>query len=103
MPLYDYQCKKCGEAFEYLQKFSDPPMTKCEACGGKLAKQLTAPAFHLKGGGWYADGYASKKAEATAKGGDKEGAADGKSAKTDDKAAKPEKKKRGKGTEKAAS
>ena len=74
MPLYGYQCSKCGEEFEYLQKFSDPPMTKCESCGGKLEKQLSAPAFHLKGGGWYADGYASAKGD----GGKGDGKGDGK-------------------------
>jgi putative FmdB family regulatory protein len=61
MPIYVYQCEDCGRGEEYLQKMSDPPMTECEHCGGKLAKQLTAAAFHLKGGGWYSDGYASTK------------------------------------------
>lgn len=59
MPIYAYDCQKCGEQAEYIQKMSDPPMTKCEQCGGKLTKAITAAAFHLKGGGWYADGYAS--------------------------------------------
>ena len=61
MPIYAYRCTKCGAEPEYIQKFSDPPMTKCEACGGELVKQITAAAFHLKGGGWYKDGYASTK------------------------------------------
>ena len=61
MPLYGYQCRKCGSEFEYLQKFSDAPMTECEKCGGRLEKQLSAPAFHLKGGGWYKDLYSSTK------------------------------------------
>jgi predicted nucleic acid-binding Zn ribbon protein len=36
-------------------------MSECEHCGGRLEKQMAAPAFHLKGGGWYKDGYASQK------------------------------------------
>jgi len=64
MPIYVYGCKKCGTVEEHIQRFSDPPLTKCEHCGGRLEKQLTAAAFHLKGGGWYKDGYASPKADA---------------------------------------
>ncbi len=61
MPIYVYRCKKCNTVEEHIQRFSDPPMTKCEACGGPLEKEITGAAFHLKGGGWYADGYASTK------------------------------------------
>jgi putative FmdB family regulatory protein len=63
MPIYAYRCSKCGADTEYIQKFSDPPMTECEACGGPLARAVTAAAFHLKGGGWYKDGYASAKSD----------------------------------------
>jgi predicted nucleic acid-binding Zn ribbon protein len=48
----------------------DPPMKKCEKCGGKLEKQLSASGFVLKGGGWYKDLYASSKPS----GGDSESA-----------------------------
>lgn len=57
MPLYEYQCKKCGKVFEAMQKFSDEPLKKHEKCGGKLEKLMSAPAFHLKGSGWYATDY----------------------------------------------
>ena len=63
MPLYAYRCQNCGADAEYIQKFSDPPVTVCEACGGVLERAVTAAAFHLKGGGWYKDGYASTKAD----------------------------------------
>jgi putative FmdB family regulatory protein len=61
MPLYAYDCQRCGAEAEYIQKFSDPPVKKCERCGGRLRKRLTAAAFHLKGSGWYRDGYASAR------------------------------------------
>ena len=61
MPMYEYKCRDCGEESEHIQKFSDAPLTECETCGGRLEKQISAAAFHLKGGGWYADGYASRK------------------------------------------
>lgn len=61
MPIYAYKCLKCHAEPEYIQKMSDPPETTCEACGGELVRKMTAAAFHLKGGGWYKDGYASSK------------------------------------------
>ena len=80
MPIYAYTCTKCGAEPEYIQKFSDPPMTVCEVCGGELRRQLMAAAFHLKGGGWYKDGYASSKPDAAK--GDGGGAAGGSEAKS---------------------
>ena len=59
MPIYAYHCQNCGADAEYIQKFSDPPMTVCEQCNGTLERAVTAAAFHLKGGGWYKDGYGS--------------------------------------------
>jgi putative FmdB family regulatory protein len=62
VPIYEYQCQgKCKKVFEYMQSIKDPPMKKCEKCGGKLEKQLSAAGFVLKGGGWYKDLYASSK------------------------------------------
>ena len=58
MPLYEYQCSKCGRVFEVIQKFSDAPLTTHEDCGVKVDKLLSAPAFHLKGSGWYVTDYA---------------------------------------------
>jgi putative FmdB family regulatory protein len=61
MPIYAYRCKKCGAEEEHIQRMSDPPIAKCESCGGRLTRLVSAAAFHLKGGGWYRDGYASTK------------------------------------------
>lgn len=60
MPLYEYQCKKCKAHFEKIRKFSDPPLTKCEKCGGPLEQLLSSPAFQFKGSGWYVTDYARK-------------------------------------------
>jgi len=43
VPLYEYECKKCGHRFEVIQKFSDKPVGKCEMCGGKVKKLLAPP------------------------------------------------------------
>ena len=63
MPVYEYQCESCGKRLEKIQKFSDPPLTQCEVCGGPLKKVLSAPALIFKGTGWYVTDYASKKQE----------------------------------------
>ena len=67
MPLYEYQCKKCGHRFERIQKFSDPPVKKCPECGGKVEQLLSAPAVQFKGSGWYVTDYAKKGAAASSK------------------------------------
>ena len=58
MPLYEYQCKKCGKKSEFIQNFSDPHETKCPRCGGLLKKLLSSPAVQFKGSGFYATDYA---------------------------------------------
>ncbi len=54
MPIYEYQCQACLELTEALQKISDAPLLKCPQCGeAALKKKVSAPAFRLKGSGWY--------------------------------------------------
>ena len=60
MPLYEYECTKCGEIEEALQRFSDKPLTKCKHCSGRLHKLISQSTFHLKGTGWYVTDYADK-------------------------------------------
>ena len=73
MPLYEYRCSGCGHQQEFLQKWSDAPLTVCTACGKEtFQKLLTAAGFQLKGSGWYATdfkgGGAKPAAKADAKG-----------------------------------
>src|SRR5262249_46730536 len=60
MPLYEYQCKKCGHRFEKIQKFSDKAVRKCPECGGPVEQVISAPAVQFKGSGWYVTDYAKK-------------------------------------------
>ena len=46
MPVYEYQCEKCKEIVEVLQKVSDDPLTECEKCGGKIEKLFNSMNFH---------------------------------------------------------
>ena len=55
MPIYEYRCSACGMEKEFLQKLSDPVLTRCPECGQEaLVKLLSAAGFQLKGSGWYA-------------------------------------------------
>jgi len=60
MPIYEYECTKCGLTEEVFQKISDKPLTRCHECSGKLRKLISNSAFHLKGSGWYVTDYAKK-------------------------------------------
>lgn len=60
MPIYEYECEKCGNHVEVLQKMGDKPLTRCSACKGKLHKAVSRSSFQLKGGGWYVTDYAKK-------------------------------------------
>jgi putative FmdB family regulatory protein len=60
MPLYEYECKKCGHRFEKIQKFSDKMVRTCPECGGQVEQTISAPAVQFKGSGWYVTDYAKK-------------------------------------------
>ena len=57
MPLYEYECEKCGNRFEKIQKFSDPLETTCPKCGGAVHKLVSSPAIQFKGSGFYITDY----------------------------------------------
>ena len=64
MPIYEYLCEGCGMITELMQKMTDPSPKTCPECGSKrIAKLVSRSAFQLKGGGWYADLYSSRKKE----------------------------------------
>ena len=60
LPLYEYQCGKCGATIEKIQKFSDVPLEKCEKCGGRLERLISSSAIQFKGSGWYVTDYPRK-------------------------------------------
>jgi putative FmdB family regulatory protein len=60
MPIYEYQCEKCGAHLEKRQAVSDEPLKICEECGGELVKKVSLSGFQFKGAGWYVTDYAGK-------------------------------------------
>lgn len=59
MPIYEYECLKCGDVLEAFQKFNDAPFSTCSKCGGDLRKIISNTSFILKGTGWYKTDYAA--------------------------------------------
>jgi len=62
MPLYQFECETCGIQFELSQKV-DAEMPECPKCQKPTKKIVSLSTFHLKGGGWAADGYCSGGSE----------------------------------------
>ena len=69
VPIYEFQCKKCGHRFERMLKMSDPHPTDCPDCGTKnsVEQLLSAPAVQFKGSGWYVTDYAKKGSSSSSK------------------------------------
>jgi putative FmdB family regulatory protein len=72
MPIYEYQCKKCGKQFEAFQGITEPDLKSCKFCKGKVQKMMSLSSFSLKGTGWYATDYAGKKPQSVTKSAKKE-------------------------------
>jgi putative FmdB family regulatory protein len=64
VPLYEYNCVKCGRNTEKIESVSGPHLKKCPHCGGKVEPVITAPAIQFKGAGWYVTDYGGKKPSA---------------------------------------
>ena len=63
MPVYEYECQKCG-TFETTQRITEEPLSKCPTCKGKVKKLISNTSFQLKGTGWYVTDYARKGKDA---------------------------------------
>ena len=60
MPLYEYECQKCGRRTEKIESVDGRYLKKCPHCGGKVERLVAAPAIQFKGAGWYVTDYAKK-------------------------------------------
>ena len=73
MPTYEYQCQKCGHAFEEFQSIKADPLTNCpkKGCRGKVRRLISAGGGLLfKGSGFYITDYRSEGYKKAAKAGD---------------------------------
>ncbi len=62
MPIYEYECGKCGSVFELIHAISAAPPKKCETkgCKGTPRRMVSKGGFILKGDGWYVTDYPSE-------------------------------------------
>ena len=65
MPIYEYECTKCGKITEIIQKFSDSPLQDCPQCGRGVDRLISRSAFHLKGTGWYETDFKAKPSQSS--------------------------------------
>jgi putative FmdB family regulatory protein len=92
VPTYQYSCTDCGEPVEAVQKFTDPPLTVCAACGGRLRKVFSPVGIVFKGSGFYRTDSRNGSASAPGAKKDKEKSESGSNGsvdKTDKKSAEP--------------
>jgi putative FmdB family regulatory protein len=75
VPTYQYVCTDCASDLEAVQSFSEPSLTECPTCGGKLRKKFGAVGVVFKGSGFYRndsrEGRASAAAGAKSESGEK--------------------------------
>jgi putative FmdB family regulatory protein len=64
MPTYGYQCTRCENAFEIVQKITDNALSTCDECGGELRKKIFPVGIQFNGSGFYVNDYASGKGKA---------------------------------------
>lgn len=53
LPTYEYLCTDCGDRKEVVQSFTEPSLTTCEVCSGKLRKVIFPVGIQFKGSGFY--------------------------------------------------
>ena len=53
MPAYSYACTECEHRFDTVQSFSDPTLTACPQCSGRLRKLFSSVGIVFKGSGFY--------------------------------------------------
>ena len=87
MPIYEYRCKQCGHQDSDMDSINAPRVKKCPQCGKRsFSRLISAAAFHLKGGGWYATDFkdkGKKPAEKDKTGKDEKGGKESKDGKTE--------------------
>jgi putative FmdB family regulatory protein len=84
VPTYSYACTACDHRFDTVQAFTDPSLTECPECSGRLRKLFSSVGIVFKGSGFYRT---DSRAKPDGSGGD--GKSDGKAGKSEDSSDKP--------------
>ena len=59
MPIYEYECEKCGHRFEVFQSITDRVIRKCPKCGKLKLRRLigSGAGIIFRGSGFYETDY----------------------------------------------
>jgi putative FmdB family regulatory protein len=53
LPIYEYQCERCGTVTDIKHGFKETPSDACPKCGGQLKRLFNAASIVFKGSGFY--------------------------------------------------
>jgi putative FmdB family regulatory protein len=68
MPTYEYECLRCGHAFERFQRITASSLKTCPECKGRVRRRIgTGAGIIFKGPGFYATDYKSESYKKAAK------------------------------------
>ncbi len=68
MPTYEYECRKCGHAFEKFQSMTEERIKTCPECKGRVDRLIgTGAGIIFKGSGFYQTDYRSDSYQKGAK------------------------------------
>ncbi len=79
MPIYEYECRKCGHKVEIFSRAGEDPLRDCIVCHGPIKKVFHPAGIIFKGSGFYTTDYArssGKKEESKAKKSEKKDSTD---------------------------
>ena len=65
VPTYQYACTACDHRFEEVQSFTDPSLTECPECAGRLRKLYGSVGVVFKGSGFYRTDSRAKSSSST--------------------------------------
>ena len=68
MPIYEYECRKCGHNFDLIHSYKDESEKPCESCQSlDTFKVIHAPGMVFKGEGFYVNDTKASSKEAVKK------------------------------------
>jgi len=67
MPYYEYICTECERRFDQYRKVTDPPLSRCPKCRGRVRKVFQPVGIIFKGSGFHSTDYRSSDYQDRAK------------------------------------
>ena len=68
MPTYEYECTRCGHAFERFQTITEEPVKRCPRCRGKVRRLIgVGSGILFRGSGFHETDYRSRNYREEAK------------------------------------